>query len=166
MRWVARHLPPGEHTVLDFGGANVNGLPPGVADRVVIDNQPGLRGVDIIADARTYQHPQPVDVVLCLEVAEHCPRWQELVANAARNLTDDGCLIFTAAGPARAPHSAWGAANPVAGEYYANVDLGELLAAGQASFETVVVDEARDGQDVRLFATKPKKGNTCHPRWS
>ncbi len=108
-------------------------------------------GVDVVADCRIYRHPDPVDVVVCCEVAEHCDGWHHMVVNAADHLGAGGVFIFTAAGPGRAPHGAWGAAAPGNGEWYSNVAPRDLEAALHAGFDGGwEVDQA--GYDVRAVA--------------
>lgn len=113
--------------VVDIGGATVNGslrpLLPG-ADYTSVDPVPGA-GVDVVADGAEWQPPEPVALVLCTEVLEHCDHPAGIVANAASMLKPGGLLLLTCAGPDRAPHGARGA--PLAeGEYYAGVEPEDL----------------------------------------
>lgn len=115
-------------TVADFGGRDVNGSPRPLfpaADYTCIDITAGP-GVDVVADARTWEPPAPLAAVVCAEVAEHCPEPHRLIESAYRALIPGGLLIFTAAAPPREPHSAHdgGAIRP--GEHYANVEPDDL----------------------------------------
>lgn len=143
LAWVAEHAPAAT-TVVDVGGRDINGTVRGCfpdADYVSVDLIDGP-GVDVVADFATWEPEGPVDVVVCCEVAEHAPTWPDLVAHAAEILAPGGALIFTAAGPGRAPHSAFDGGELRDGEWYENVDpveLEEVLAEHFAS-ATVSVD--------------------------
>lgn len=145
LAWVARHAPPAT-SVVDVGGRDINGTVrgcfPGAAYTSVdlIDGP----GVDVVADFATWEPDDLVDVVVCCEVAEHTEAWPELVAHAADVLVDGGVLIFTAAGPSRAPHSAFDGGELRDGEWYQAVDperLEEVL-SGHFDDVTVVEDQA------------------------
>lgn len=150
--WVAEHVPASARSVAEFGSLDINGgvrdlLPVGAA-YVGIDMQEGP-GVDVVADAATWvPSAAPPDLVLCLEVFEHCETWRDLIDNAYRVLMPGGAFICTAAAPGRAPHSARRESRPDPDEWYCNVsdvDLCEAMTA--AGFSGVVVDVC--GVDVR-----------------
>lgn len=154
--WVRRHVPSTASRVVEFGSLDINGgvrdLLPAAATYIGVDVQDGP-GVDIVADAATWAPDDPPDLVLCLEVFEHCETWRDLIVNAYNILAPGGLFICTAAAPGRAPHSARRESSPDADEWYRNiadVDLHDALSA--AGFETVTVDIA--GVDVRGAATK------------
>ncbi len=141
--------------ILDIGGRDVNGhlrdiLPPG-ADYLCIDTQMG-RGVDRLADGATFAYPD-CDLILCTEVAEHTPKAEAIVANAYRNLRPGGTFILTAATLGRAPHSAVDGGGLKAGEYYANVDAGDLI-RWLDPFRAYRVSVDRDAGDIRAIAYK------------
>ncbi len=145
LAWVARHAPPAT-SVVDVGGRDINGTVracfPGVA-YTSVDLIEGP-GVDVVADFATWEPDHLVEVVVCCEVAEHAKAWPELLEHAAEILTDDGVLIFTAAGPSRAPHSAFDGGELRDGEWYEAVDpvrLEEVLADHFCDV-TVVEDQA------------------------
>ena len=142
--------------VVEMGSLNING---GVRDLFTgsylgIDSQPGP-GVDVVADASTWEATEPVDCVVCCEVFEHTPDWPALIDSAARALRVDGALILTMAGPGRAPHSAvdGGAIRP--GEHYENIEPSDLIDALREQFSDIHVDQL--GADVR--ATAKRKGH-------
>lgn len=149
--WIAWHAPLEPVTVIDVGGRDINGT---VRDLfhpdckyTVIDLEEGP-GVDVVGDFLDYT--QPADVVVCCEVAEHCPQWRDLIAHAAAQLLPHGLFLFTAAGPGRAPHSAHDGGQIRDGEWYENINPEELQTVLDTHFETVVVDVL--DQDVRAYA--------------
>lgn len=149
-------MPDGYASVAEFGARDVNGgvrdmLDP-AASYVGVDIGAGP-GIDVVADAAVWRPVDPVDLVLCLEVFEHTPAWREITVNAYGCLAAGGTFIGTAAGPGRAPHSAASEAPIAAGEYYGNVDPGDLEAMlVSAGFVDVRVDVA--GSDVRWVGVR------------
>lgn len=115
-------------TVADFGGRDINGSPrplfPG-SDYTSIDLAPGP-GVDIVGDAKEWTPPSPLAAVVCAEVAEHCPEPAQLIEAAHRVLAPAGVLIFTAAAPPRAPHSAVDGGTIRSDEHYENIEPDDL----------------------------------------
>lgn len=117
--------------VLDIGGRNINGT---VKDLFATNVWVALDavkadGVDIVADARTWEPDRFYDLVVCTEVLEHVHGWPAILATAANALTDDGVLIVTCASDRRPPHGAAGGPWPEPGEHYRNVQPAELAAA-------------------------------------
>lgn len=102
-------------------------------------------GVDVVADAATWKPERKVDLVLCLEVAEHTDQWQNILSNARTWLKRKGLLVVTAACDPRAPHSASDGGPIRPGEWYANIDPAELCDLLDGC--DVVVD--REAGDVR-----------------
>lgn len=151
--WVRAHAPAWPVSVVDVGGRDVNGTVRHLFDATAytsVDLFPGP-AVDIVADFCDVDL-DPVDVVVCCEVAEHAHNWCQILEHAADTLNPGGALIFTAAGPARAPHSASDGGEVRPGEWYRNVDpldLDEVLAR---HFDRHEIDEA--GTDVRAVAWK------------
>lgn len=84
--------------------------------------------VDVVANGATWQPDKPVDVVICAEVFEHTPRWEDIVVNAAAMLKPGGRVIFTCAGPGRAVHGV-NDDDPDRPGWYANVHFSDLVAA-------------------------------------
>lgn len=145
--------------VVELGSRNINGsIRPwfaSAASYTGVDMVAGP-GVDVVADAVTFEPDQPPDVVLCLEVLEHSPEAAAIVANAARILKSGGWFLVTCATDPRAPHSAvdGGALHP--SEYYRNVPPGDLYAwvtGAGLSIEQFEVDGAAG--DLRLLGRKP-----------
>lgn len=152
-RWVAQHA-GSPASVIDAGGRNVNGTVRGLfpqASYTSVDIRPG-DGVDIVADFATWLPDEPVEAVICCEVAEHTADWPLLVDHAAKSLLPGGRFIFTAAGPGRAPHSAEDGCELRPGEHYENIDPDRLERLLADLFETVTVDVLYD--DVRALAIK------------
>jgi SAM-dependent methyltransferase len=165
-QWVEANLPAGVRSVLELGSYDVNGnvrdLLPGVP-YIGVDIRPGP-GVDVVTDAASmYEIPcdpqlwklqGTFDLVLCLEVLEHCEKAADIIGNAARALRPGGTLIVTTAGPGRPPHGVGGLV--VGEEYYRNITREQLgLWLRHAGFTAIVLDEARDGQDVRCMGQFP-----------
>lgn len=117
--------------VLEFGSRDVNGSPRQLftsnVTYVGVDIEDGP-GVDIEADAADVEvhdpaHPDTLDnfdVVICMEVAEHTPRWKDIIVNAQRHMKKGGLFIFTAACDPRLPHSAVDGHNMTPNEYTNN----------------------------------------------
>jgi SAM-dependent methyltransferase len=156
--WVVRCL--GEigtpRVVVEFGALDVNGSVRGLfagTDYTGVDLLAGP-GVDVVGDAADYEHPVPVDLVVCCETLEHSDHAGAIVAAAARLLGSGGWLILTTAGPGRPPHAADGSdRGPHPGEWYANVSpdaLDDWLRA--AGFRRWQTDET--GVDVRVLAQR------------
>lgn len=148
---VAAHGP--FRSALEIGSRNVNG---GIRNLlgpcryVGLDIEPG-DGVDVVANGATWKTDERFDVIISSECFEHTDLWPDIVENAAALLNPDGCLIVTAAGPGRAPHSASDGGHLRSGEWYANVDPDRLWAAlTSAGLSDVTVDVL--GADVRAVA--------------
>lgn len=149
--WAARWVPDRPVSVLDVGGRNINGTVRHLFQfnrYVSVDLYPGS-GVDVVGDFTEYKGEQ-VDVVVCMEVAEHTPRWPAIIANAARHLPPGGLLIFTAAGPDRAPHSATDGGELTQGEWYRNLEPDDLSDVLRGHFSRHQVDVT--GPDIRAVA--------------
>jgi SAM-dependent methyltransferase len=107
--------------------------------------------VDVVGDAFDMRHP--CDLAVCMEVLEHEPRAEALVAHMASWLRPGGAMLVTAAGPGRAPHSAHDGGGLRPGEHYANIDPADLAAWLEAAGLDAAVDHA--GEDVRAWAVRP-----------
>jgi SAM-dependent methyltransferase len=90
-----------------------------------LDLLPGP-GVDVVADCRDWQPPEPVDLVLVAEVLEHARDPAGILTACVRYLRPGGRLVVTCAGPGREPHSGIDGGPPHSGEWYANVDPDDL----------------------------------------
>jgi SAM-dependent methyltransferase len=148
MEWVRTYAPGEPVSVIDIGGRDVNGTVRHLFDAtsyVSVDLFPGSC-VDIVADFVDVLL-DPVDVVICCEVAEHAENWAQIIEHAAESLRPGGRLIFTAAGPSRAPHSATDGGQVRPGEWYSNIHPAELAAVLSRHFARHDIDEL--GTDVR-----------------
>jgi SAM-dependent methyltransferase len=122
----------GQFTVLDLGGQDVNGTVHAVfpyADWTTLDIENGV-GVDIVADARTWNPIALFDVVIATEVFEHVEDWRAIIHTAKRSLDPGGMGLFltTCASDGRPVHGATGAPLPAEGEWYGNVNADVLEA--------------------------------------
>lgn len=140
---------------LDLGGADVNGttrdLFPG-ALWAGLDIEAGP-GVDIVADARSWESAVRFDVVACTELLEHVERWAECVDTAWFALKPGGFLFVTAASTGRPAHGARGGPAPLPGEWYGNVDPDEVRDALSLFAESHVEFNPNPG-DVYAWARK------------
>ena len=147
----------GPFDVLEIGSLDINGsVRPVFAESkrtyIGIDPQEGP-GVDIVADAATFDISMRFDVIVCAEVFEHTPVWREIIANAHRLLKPGGLFTATMAGVGRGPHSAIDE-NPIRDwEHYENITdeaLNEALKdAGFKDWRTNT-----QGLDIRCWAHK------------
>lgn len=158
--WVKEHAPADARRVLDIGGRDINGttrhLFPAAEVYRVLDIAPGV-GVDIVADAATWDPDGEYDVVTCTEVFEHTPVWRDICQTAYAALTPGGLFIATMAGPGRPAHSAVdGGWQLHPGEHYGNVHPNDLLdALISAGFVDVVTDRQSQPADTRCTARRP-----------
>lgn len=158
--WVQKHAIPDAQRVLDIGGRDINGSPrhlfPGAVIYRTVDILPGV-GVDVVADASTWEPDGEYDVVVCTEVFEHTPTWRDICKTAFKALAPGGLLIATMAGPGRPVHSAVdGGPHLHPGEHYENVhprDLHDALVS--AGFVDVVTDRQSQPADTRCTARRP-----------
>lgn len=145
----------GSLKVLEFGSLDINGSVRSILQRnadlyIGVDVQNGP-GVDVVADAETYDSDIRFDVIACCEVFEHTPRWREIITNSHRLLKDGGLFIATMAGEGRSPHSAIDE-NPIRDwEYYDNVGGWELNRA-MSIFRQKEINT--QGTDIRTFGIK------------
>lgn len=141
------------HTyALDLGGRETNGHARDVFgpnfEWTVVDAVDGP-GVDIVADAATFEHEdiRAWDLVMCAEVFEHTPRWPLIVHNAHRLLWKGALFITTMAGPGREVHGV-NHDDPDQPGWYQNVSRHELAialaAAGFSEFEVEYNPESHD----------------------
>lgn len=152
-------LPP---DVLEIGGLDVNGGVRGLVPHSswhAIDLTAGP-GVDEVTDAADWKPPRCWDLVLCLEVLEHAPRWKDIVHTIALATRWGGHAIITAAAPGRPPHRCDGTWWDLRGEYYQNIhpveidglcrDLFVAVATSVLPVTARPVEGGEPGGDVRL----------------
>jgi hypothetical protein len=143
--------------VVEFGSLDINGSVRGLFDTdsyYGIDLQEGP-GVDEIADAATWESPEgEVDCIVCCEVLEHAPNVLGIIANAYRNLGQNGLLIITCATNPRQPHSAIDGGPKRANEWYENVEAETLRRAFKNSFQIVDLTVSRERGDLYCVARK------------
>jgi Methyltransferase domain len=158
--WVAAHATTDPVDVLDLGGRNVNGSPrplfPNAASYTVLDILDGP-GVDVVADAATWQPGRAYDVVLACELFEHTAVWPRIVHTAYAACRPGGRFVVTTAAPGRAVHSGVDGGPALwPGEHYANIEPAALeLALEEAGFTEILVDVQPVPADVRAVATRP-----------
>ncbi|MGI8425596.1 MAG: class I SAM-dependent methyltransferase [Actinomycetota bacterium] len=127
---IARRFEPRPpYALLEIGSLHVNGgirdLWPGAEPYIGLDISPG-QGVDIVADARSWIKDRNYNVVVATEVLEHVDNWEQVVHTAHEALAPGGLFVMTCATTGRPPHGAHGSPEPLNGEYYSNVGLGEF----------------------------------------
>jgi SAM-dependent methyltransferase len=152
--------------VLDLGGQDVNGtvheVVKGYLDSPtvdVLDIEDG-RGVTIVGDAReitwwTDLDQPEYDLVISTEMLEHLDRWPYAARTAKAVLRPGGWFVGTCASVGRGPHGATGAPLPAAGEYYQNVDPGDLTGILRFHFTEVYVQ----------YEQNPAEPTTCDVYW-
>jgi SAM-dependent methyltransferase len=115
--------------VLEFGSCDMNGsvrsVCPQAASWFGVDMQPG-KGVDLVADAGTFDAGRTFDIVICAEAFEHTPDWRLLIDNAHRHLNPGGMFLASCATGRRPPHSAVDGGPLRPDEFYANVSHGDM----------------------------------------
>lgn len=156
--WVQQRADLHAASVLDIGGRNLNGSVRSLfVDAEVytsIDLYEGP-GVDIVADAADWTPDRLYDCVVSCEVFEHAERWHDICVTAYRALRAGGTFVATMAGPDRGAHSGIDGFALREGEYYENVEPGDLhdvlMACG---FTQVLVDRRTAPADVRCWAVK------------
>jgi len=145
----------GPFDILEIGSLDINGSVRPIFTHtkrsyIGVDMQEGP-GVDIVADAATFQIGLRFDVIVCAEVFEHTAVWREIIDNARAHLKDGGLFTATMAGVGRSPHSAIDE-NPIRDwEHYANITEEELTDALK-EFSSSAVDT--QGLDLRCWAHK------------
>lgn len=161
MEWVEstfnvwRGQETGPFDILEIGSLDINGsVRPIFKDTkrsyIGVDMQEGP-GVDIVADAATFQIGLKFDVIVCAEVFEHTAVWREIIDNSLAHLKPGGLFTATMAGVGRSPHSAIDE-NPIRDwEHYANITEEELSAA-LSGFKAFEVNT--QGLDLRCWAHK------------
>lgn len=119
---------------LDIGGRDVNGQVrdfwPNMSWTIVDLIKPtGTEDCTdyIIADYSVYNFGDTkFNLVLCTEVFEHTDQWYSMVRNSYRDLVTPGLFIATCAGPGRPPHNAFDGSALREGEYYWNIEPGDM----------------------------------------
>jgi len=146
--------------VLDIGSLNINGSARDVIQQFSktyhgIDMQSGP-GVDEVIDASVYIKPNSFDVIVCCEVFEHTPVWQNIIYNASESLREGGLFIATMGGETRPPHSGVHGNAPYEWEHYANIgewQLRQTLKKHFGKFETSFIKPMVHA-DLRCWAIK------------
>lgn len=150
--WVGRWSTLEPVSVLDIGGRNINGDCRGLfpnAHYTSLDLYAG-DGVDIVADACSWTPDRQYDLVLAVEVFEHCAQWPDICLTAAKACSS--LFICTMAGPGRPEHSGIdGEWRLLDGEHYENIEPATLEAVlAEVGFVNITVDQS--GLDVRAVA--------------
>ena len=148
-------------TVVEFGSCDMNGtvrsVYPQAASWLGIDVQPG-RGVDLIADAATWETDDRYDIVICAEAFEHTPDWRDIIDTAHTVLVPGGLFLASCATGTRPPHSAIDGGHLRAGEFYENVDPGLMRMAlyldGWTEIDVVEADGYFGGDDLYIRCVK------------
>lgn len=114
--------------VLDIGARDVNGTTRDLfpdARYVGLDIENGSN-VDIVADAAEWTPDATYDIVICMSVLEHAPRWRDIITTAFVALRPGGVFVLTTVSDPFPAHSAGGGAGD---QWYGNLTKDELTEA-------------------------------------
>jgi len=155
--YVEAHCTDERLAVLEIGGRWINGgvrdLFPNADPYVSLDIAEGP-GVNIVANAATWEPDRTYDLIVCTEVFEHTPEWPAILSTMAAACRTGGRLVLTMAGPGRSPHGASGG-GPVPEEFYRNVPPGELaFELASRGWAGIEVDYIPSPGDTRAIATR------------
>lgn len=145
--------------VVEFGAYDLNGSPrelfPGAASYIGIDWRPG-KGVNLVS----LNHLAPVeqaDIVLCCQVLEHDPYWEQTLRKAASLIREGGWLFCTWAGPGYVPHELetappWAESHA----YYRNLSVEEVADVLREALPSLEIHTSyqRGTLDACLWARK------------
>lgn len=144
---------------LDLGGRDVNGTVHSLfpnATFTVLDIEPHP-SVDIVADVTRWKPGLPQwDLVISTETIEHVEQWWTIIEAGYAALLPGGHMIVTGGSLGRGPHSCIGGVPVPEGEYYGNVDPGDLWnTAVQAGFSSIYVEyNPEPHYDVYMLAQR------------
>lgn len=161
-KYVSRFASSDPLQIIEIGSRDINGsirpLFP-LAQWIGLDLHAGP-SVDVVCDALDYVPPRFVDAVVCCEVLEHAPYWDQLLIVAGSWLKAGGRLMMTCAGTGRQEHSAIDGGELRELEYYKNLTKTEvescLLRIGL--FTGIQVEE--NGEDT--YATAVRRGTPLY----
>jgi SAM-dependent methyltransferase len=148
--------------VLEVGSMDVNGsLRPfvealGPSYYVGVDIAMGP-GVDRVLNAKGLVDAYGAkkwDLVICAEMLEHCPEWQEAVYQMKESLDDDGWIVVTTVGPGFPNHD-W------PGDYWRFTGTTMTEALGDLADLEVIV---RTEPESSVFAIGRRAGAVAEPR--
>lgn len=98
LREVRHKYVPSPASILDIGSRNVNGSSRSVWEAcpqyIGVDLEPG-EGVDIVADALTFNSGTRYDLVLCCETLEHTTNPLAIADTCKRHVAANGFLVIT-----------------------------------------------------------------------
>ena len=138
------YLPWTPRRVVEFGSLDVNGNVRallGEAEYIGVDLLEGPN-VDVVANAATYEPPWRPDLVLCLNMLEHTPEAEAIVANAHRILAPSGIFLVDVPGETWPVHSADG--GPLhEGEWYQAFTIESLWRLLGAFDDTTFTENGR-----------------------
>lgn len=99
--------------VLDVGSLDWNGS---VRDLIISKNPAEYVGIDILEgegvdevlsanDLLDHYGPKRWDIIVCLEMLEHCEAWQDAVYQMKESLVESGCIVLTTRSPGFSYHA-------------------------------------------------------------
>ncbi len=144
-------------SVVELGGQDVNGSARSMVRHsryLSVDLRPGP-GVDVVADALTWEPPESFDAVLCTNVLEHVEDWRALVGRAYDLLVSGGVFVVATVCDPFPAHSGIDGEHVRPEEHYANIEPADLFAALLlAGFELVATREVRP--DSQAIVRRPE----------
>ncbi len=147
--------------VLECGSLDVNGSPreyfPNATEYVGVDWRAG-KGVDAVSLVHQYKGKPDgyFDFVLCTEMLEHDPYWEQSCRRMMSLLVRGGVLLVTCGGPGRRPHRLDTAPQQ---NYYKNLTMGQVATAIFSSghgFKAARMEEDDESCDVRFFGWRKR----------
>lgn len=139
--------------VLECGSRDINGSPREFfadCDYTGIDLMAG-KGVDKVISINDHMNTifDGYDVIICTEVMEHNKDWENNWMDMGWTLLEQGLIIMTCAGPARAPHGIKNhnpTDSPATNDYYGNRKVEDFFIPEDAIWS--IAELRRDDYDL------------------
>lgn len=147
--------------VLDVGSLDINGN-----NRMYFENcnYTGIdigegNNVDIVCPIHLFKSDK-FQTIISTEMLEHDKYWKESLINMINLIEDDGSILITCAGINREEHGTTRTSpidSPFTNDYYKNITAEMLLSVFKGKFETLLISETDDQEDIYLFVNRKKR---------